>query len=109
MGIRKEIKQIHEDIAGIKEVLTPSVIEKARKYDEMKDLCKNIELNIEKAKYSLDDNGNRVLEIKYDLPTVLIKFDENDKVIKNEIFYSINMLDLVKTEDLKKLYKFFPK
>ena len=109
MRLKKQIEQINKNIDLIKETLSPEIIRKAQKYDELQQCCKNIELSLDNVKYSLDDHGNRMVIINFSLRAIHLYFDEKGEVIKNDTFYSINMLDLVNKQDVKKIYKILSK
>lgn len=104
MGLRKEIKEIKEDVKNIKENLTSDIIQKAKKYDELKELLEEIYFDIELIE-SFDYNGETQYEIIYKNPKVMLNFDEYGEPIKNNFFYSINMLNLLTKEANDTLYE----
>ena len=102
MGLRKDIQEIKQNVKLIKEDLTTETVEKARKYDELKELLKEIYFDIETVE-SLDYNGETQYEIIYKNPKVMLNFDEYGEPIKNDFLYSMNMLDLLTYDASSKL------
>ena len=97
MGLRKDFKELKCDVKYIKDNLTSETIEKAKKYDQLKELLEEIYFDVELVE-SFDYNGETQYEIIYKNPKVMLNFDEYGDLIKNEFFYSMNMLDLLTRE-----------
>lgn len=99
MGIRKDIKEIKSRI----DCLTTETINKAKKYDELiKDLSK-IKLKIKKTSFYVDNYGKVGIKVDYQVPQVFLNFDDNNEVIKDELFYVLNTLNLIPIEDQLKI------
>lgn len=103
MGFIKDIKSIKKDVEEINSKLTKETLEKAQKYDELKELLQNICFDVEIVE-GLDDKGENQYTLLYKNPEVILNFDEYGDPIKNNFFYSMNMLDLLSYESTQKLY-----
>ena len=101
MGIRKDIKEIRKKVDS----LTNETINKAKKYDELINNLNKIKIKIDKTSFFVDEYGKIALKIDYQIPPIRLYFDDNDDVIKNETFYSLNILNLVPMEEQLKIVK----
>lgn len=108
MGLRKDFKELKSDVKEIKDNLSKDIIEKAQKYDQLKELLEEIYFDVELVE-SFDYNGETQYEIIYKNPKVMLNFDEYGDPIKNEFFYSMNMLDLLTREANEKIYNILKK
>lgn len=107
MGIIKDIKEIKKTVNEIHENSTKIVAQKAKKYDELISLLKNVTFYVDKIIPAVDDLGNTKYAITYKSPTIIQEFDYNGDPIKNDFIYSINMLDLISLDDLPKLQQIY--
>lgn len=106
----KKIQDLGERVDELTKLIKSREYEKYKKDSEellkLNSLLKNIKINILRTRIVKDEeNDGYVLRVKYDIPDVLIKFDENGEPEKNEMFYAINYLDLISMEDLNKVIK----
>lgn len=102
MGLRKDIKEIKEQLNIIKNELSLEIIRKAEGYDRLKKLLEEIYFDVELVE-SLDYNGETQYEVIYKNPKVMLNFDEYGEPIKNDFFYSMNMLNLLTIEANEKI------
>lgn len=102
MGLRADVKKIKNDIDFIKSELSPEIVKKAEKYDQLKELLEEIYFDIE-LEESLDYNGETQYKIIYKNPEIILNFDEYGDPIKNDFFYSMNMLNLLTMDATNKL------
>ena len=73
---------------------------------EKKELLKNISIKVKNVRSFTDiDNNCDVVQITYELPTVKIEFDNGEQLNHDEMFKSINLLDLISLEDKMKIQK----
>lgn len=63
---------------------------------QIKSLLAHIQISVKRA-IPMDDG---TIKIVYELPTICINPEQ-----KNELFYSINMLNLISIDDMKKIQK----
>lgn len=99
MGIRKDIKLIKEKV----EQITKETIYKADQYSFLKENLDKISIELDDVKTFIDDYGKVGLKVKYKIPEINIILDDNNDIIKNDIFYAINILKLLPVEDERKL------
>lgn len=99
MGLLKDFKKMKEDLAEIKAALSKDYINKANRLEEVEGYLSNISLKVKSIANVLDENGKPALKIVYEIPSVLLTFDDNGEVMLNEMFRSINGLDLIDMSD----------
>ena len=103
MGLIKDIKQTRKIVEDLNQSLNPTIINKAKKYDELMSYLSHLKFSIDKIVEGIDDFGNTKLFITFKSPTLIQEFNEIGEPIKNDFIYSINMLNLVSIEDFEKL------
>jgi len=98
--VKSEIKEIKAILADMND----KSVYKAKLYDEQKDRLKNIKLKVEKAAVFFDpSNGVYGVKVEYSAPTALIYITDDGEVVANDAFKSINLLDLISFDDMKKI------
>lgn len=102
MAFIKDLKEVNKQLKEVLTILDKETIYKAKKYDDLTSLLKKIKISA-KVQKAIDENGDKYLNISYNIPNVVLKFDEKGSIIKNELFYSINMLDLLDNDSIKKI------
>ena len=104
-------KKLHEKLTKIEEKidnLTPEIIEKARKYDELKSLLNFVKFDVKNVSLFTDSVGNIGVKIAYNFPDVKIYCDSEGNIEKNNRFIAVNTLDLISFV-LPTFQKFSPK
>lgn len=101
MSIKKDLKEIKEAFLG----LTESTLKKAKKYDEIHENLKNVVLKPTNFHTKIDENGNLYFSVEFKTPEIRVYYDENGEMIKNNMFYSINYLNLISIDDMLELNK----
>ena len=107
MGLNKNIKILTQKLEETSKLLDAATLYKSQQYDKMKPLLKNIQLQA-KIEENIDDFGNTEYKVVYFLPSIVLKFDKDGQVIKDDLFYSVNMLDLLSPkafDDIQKVLK----
>lgn len=99
--LKQEISNLNEKVDKL---LDGSIINKANKCDFYEKNIKNIKLKVSKIKPVLLPEGNIGMTIEYQINPVTIFFDD-EQVYPNEIFKSINLLDLISFEDMQKIQR----
>lgn len=99
MGFIKDIKEIKEAVNEMRE----DTFTKAKKYDEVREYLKHIVLDVKNISLFLNEDGSTGVKIDYTIPPIKLFFDGDNKVLKNERFVAINMLDLISKEDMYKI------
>lgn len=103
MSFKKDVKNQLNSIEKKIDNLAPEILEKAKKYDELKELLKHIKFDVKNASLFSDNLGNIGVKINYFIPEVRIYCDSEGNIEKNNKFYAINKLDLVSFSDMKKI------
>ena len=98
--IKSEIKDIKAMLVDMNE----ETVRKAKLYDEQKDRLQNIKLKVDKAAVFFDSsNGVYGVKVDYSVPSALIYISDDGEVVANDTFKSINLLDLISFDDMKKI------
>ena len=103
IGLRKDIKEIKDSIKQINSNLDKTIIEKAKKFDELSENLKKVELKIKSAKMHISDSGEEQLKIEYEINPIYLQFDPDNNIVYNPEFYAINMLNLISPQDMQKM------
>lgn len=67
---------------------------------EKEQLISRIRFKLKSVAY-LEEDG--IILVKYEIPPVKVRVNENGEIQKNDFFYSVNKLQLLSLEDLKKI------
>lgn len=96
--LRKDVKDIKEMVSE----MTLKTINKAHKYDELKEDLKKVRFKVSRCVPQFDPNSAQFfITIRYEIDPVVLKFDpETGDILGNERFKAINMLDLISFEDM---------
>jgi len=99
----EKLKNIENSVANLKDFIASHELvklqEKSRKLSETEALLKNISIHVKNAGYFEDDNGHKHLKVVYYIPSIIMDVDEEYNIQRNEMFRSLNMLNLVSPED----------
>lgn len=102
MAIKKDLKKIVASQNEIISYLKGEYLEKAKKYDQIKEWLANINIKM-KSVESFNDYGEPIIKVEYSLKPLILEFDENNEILKNETFVAINNLNLVDFESMQKI------
>lgn len=105
MSVKKEIKEIKDNLINLRKELTPEIMAKAKLYDELMENLSNVHIKLKGAKRIITESGSKQLKIEYEIDPVILSFDDNDKPIYNPSFYGMNVTNLVSVEDMSKISK----
>lgn len=97
--IEEAVLENQNEIKEIKEILCGDYESKVKKLEEIETYLSNIHLKVKSISKTADNYGNLALKIIYELPQVILTFDENGNPQVNELFRSINALDLISQEE----------
>lgn len=103
MFFKKKFNEIKKDTEEIIKILNGDLKEKALEGEEIKRLLSNIELKVKSIIEVPGENGSTDLRIIYEAPQIILKFDDNNEPYENNIFKSINMLNLISIDDMQKI------
>lgn len=101
---KKRFKQLENQIKNLQDIIEKREIERLQNIEKqhtatISDL-QNVKFKVKSAVYSEQE---RSVVIKYDIPPIVLKIDDNGKPELNKTFRSINMLNLVGMDDFKKI------
>jgi uncharacterized protein YuzE len=103
----KRIKEIQKELKELKKLVETNELERLRRrHDELitqNKLLEYIKINVAKARVVETEEGDKSVVVKFSMPDIVLKFDEDGNVIKNNTFYAINYLNLLSIEDTLKL------
>lgn len=100
MGIRKDLKQIKQELSIIN---SSSTIEKVKKYEELIKYLEDVKIQVDNVKEIFDENGNCFVMVNYKIPPVKIYIDGDGSTIPNARFKAINMLNLISFEEMQNI------
>lgn len=103
MFFKKKFNEIKKDTEEIIKILNGDLKEKALEGEEIKRLLSNIELKVKSIIEVPGENGSTDLRIIYEAPQIILKFDDNNEPYENNVFKSINMLNLISIDDMQKI------
>ena len=103
MGLFKDLKQLKQDIAEIKQILSGDLPKKADELKEIKELLPFVHLKVRSITDTIDENGKDALIVVYEAPQIVLRFDDNGNIMLNNVFRAINGLNLIDMEDQIKL------
>ena len=96
-------------IDSLKETIETQELQRLRianqNYTKERESLANIHIKLKDIKEVLCEDGFSRLEVKYEVPTIYLDLDGNGKPLRNEMFRSINQLDLLSSEDTKRIAK----
>lgn len=99
MGVLKDVKEIKTDIKELKGNLGV----RAKRADELENYISKIELKVKSVSEVPGADGKTDIRVVYEIPQIIIKFDDSGEIIENEVFRAINMLNLISFDDMLKI------
>lgn len=93
--------KILKEIEDVKKLLDPSIIEKARKYDELCARLKEIKFGVHKVSKSIDEKGRQQVVILYEQPREVVYVYDDGTTESSARFKSMNMLNMVTLRDMR--------
>ena len=102
--LENEIVALKHEVEDLRQIIkTQELIhlrsENAR-LKEKEQLISRIRFKLKSASY-LEEEG--IILVKYEIPNVKVRVNEQGEVQKNDFFYAVNKLQLLSLEDLKKI------
>lgn len=100
-------KQILAKLDELTDLIKSNEYEQLKKDSEelkqLKELLSHIHFKIKEVRYNEE---NESIQVIYELPRIELKMDANDKLSRNDFFYSTNYLDMISIEDMRKFQEF---
>lgn len=106
---RKRIEELQKTVNELKEIVVTQELTRLRNinkdYKEQCELLSHIHLELKNVRTVERDDGSYYLEVSYKTPVVHISFNEEGKLVRNDFFRSVNMLNLLSQEDTERIAK----
>ena len=100
----EQITHLRHEVSELKEIIKSEELIRLRNENaylkERNELINHIKFKLKSVSYVPEEN---IILVKYDFPNIKIGLDSENKVIKNNMFFAINKLQLLPIEDLKKI------
>lgn len=97
-------KQILQRLEELTDFVKSKEYEKLKQDSEelkrIRELLSHIHFKVKEVQYYEE---NETVQIRYELPVVNLKIDENGNPNKNDFFYSTNVLEMISFEDMEKI------
>lgn len=97
------IKNIDGKVDKILEAIDNKVIYKAKKYDETMELLNKLQFSVD-IKPRVNELGEKDYNVTYSIKTTL-RFDADGDLEDNDVFRSINLLNLVNNDSMVEFLK----
>lgn len=103
-ALNSEIARLRHELSELKEIVKTQELIRLRAENAR---LKEIEQLTEKVKFKLKsvayiEEENKIL-IKYEIPNIKLELDNDNNPVKNDFFYSVNKLQLISFDDMKKI------
>ncbi len=103
-ALNSEIACLKHELAELKEIVKTQELIKLRaenaRLKEIEQLVGKVRFKIKSVAYVEEEN--KIL-VKYEIPNIKVDLDSENNPIKNDFFYSVNKLQLIPFEDMKKI------
>ena len=103
---RLQLAQMQKSIEELEKAIEMNELRRLRavetKYKEMTKDLQNVKLQVKTVKYV---KAEGTVTIIYEAPAVILNVEDNGEIDFNQVFYSINMLNLISGEDMIKIQK----
>ena len=107
--LKKQIEFMQFTIDELKKTIETQELQRLRamqkEYNQEKEALKNVRIKLKDIKEVLCEDGYSRIEVKYEVPTIYLNLDGDGKVLRNETFRAINILDLLPREDTLRIAK----
>ena len=102
-AILEALKGIKKDLEDLKSLQDPSVLEKARKYDEVKKHLSLLNFPISKVYRKIDDLGSEEIVVEYASQKRKIRILDSGDAEFDPFIEAMNFLNLISLEDMMKI------
>ena len=104
MRTKKQIEELNKKVDNLTKIIETNELNRLRaesaELKEIKALLSNVAFKVKNVQYFKQDN---TVQIRYELPVINLKIDEKGLPEKNNFFYSVNALNLINIEDMKRI------
>ena len=106
MRTKKQLEELRAQVERLTQIIETQELVRLRRdseeLKELKELLSYVKIKVKNVQYFKQDN---TVQVRYELPFVNLKIDENGLPEKNNLFFSINALNLINIEDMKSIQK----
>lgn len=99
-----EIALLKHEIEDLRQIIKTQELLKLRaenqRLKEKEQLISKVKFNLQDVAYLQEEDA---ILVKYKVPFIKVFFDEKNEIIKNDMFYAINKLQLISFDDMKKI------
>lgn len=107
--LKKQITFLQYTVEELKKTIETQELQRLRianqQYSKEKEALSHIHIKLKDIKEVLCEDGFSRIEVKYEVPTLYLDLDGNGKPLRNEMFRSINALDLLSQADTIRIAK----
>jgi hypothetical protein len=107
--LKKQIEFLTFTVEELKKTIETQELQALRftkeNYTKEREALSHIHIKLKDIKEVLCEDGFSRIEVKYEIPTIYLNLDGNGKPLRNEMFRSINQLDLLSHEDTLRIAK----
>lgn len=101
--LNEEIAILKHELEDLKQVVKTQELLRLRaeneRLREKEKMISKVHLNLKSIAFSEEENK---IVVRYEVPNLWLSIDQNGDIVKNDMFYAINFLQLLSTEDMKK-------
>lgn len=98
-----QLKKIAQDTNNKINQLLGDCYHKSQLYDEITKYVSKVLIQVKDVSLFANNDGLVGVKVEYDVPTVKIYFDDDGQILKNDRFYAMNYLNLISTDDMKRI------
>ena len=101
--LNEEIAILKHELEDLKQVVKTQELLRLRaeneRLREKEKMISKVHLTLKSIAFSEEENK---IVVRYEVPNLWLSIDQNGDIVKNDMFYAINFLQLLSTEDMKK-------
>ena len=101
--IRKLLLEILDNQRKILKLLDTKTVEKAKKYDEIKETMKDVKIPVKKTAVAIGSDGMPQVTVTYEQIVEVVEVDSEGNTQSSAMFKAMNLLNLVPYSDMRKI------
>ena len=106
-ALEKEIDILKHKNSELEQIIKTQELIRLREqkavFEEQSQLLSQVKFHLKDIHLVEEDSGASYVIVKYDQPVLKLYFDADGNIIRNNMFYSINKLQMMPMDDLKKI------
>ena len=99
-----EISTLKHEVSDLRQIIKTQELIRLRtenaRLKEKEQLISRVKFKLKSVAY-LEEDG--IILVKYEIPPVKVRVNEENEIQKNDFFYAVNKLQLLSLDDLKKI------